>query len=89
MFKVAVNVVLGISKSFASFATFVPFSLLSEITMLYFYQYGILFLLFDNVRTVPTRLSIKLTTIATIPNTVWYRYVQLKCIPGPKVESLS
>ena len=38
--------------------------------MLYFFHNQILLLLFDTLRTVPVRLSTKLTTIAVIPNTL-------------------
>ena len=46
------------------------FATLSETRMSCFFHDGILLLLFDNLVTVPTRLSIRLTTVATIPNTV-------------------
>jgi len=64
------NVGFGISKSFARFTTFVPFSLLNYTTMSYFFHNGILLLLFDKIRTAAPRLSVKLTTDATIPNTI-------------------
>jgi len=48
-------------ESFASFATIVIFSLLSETVMSYFFHNVMLLLLFDNLRTAPPRLSIKLT----------------------------
>jgi len=66
-FETVVNVFVRRSKSFASFATFVTFSLLSERTMLYFFPKGLLLLLFDNLLTAPQRLSVKLTTVAATP----------------------
>jgi len=64
LFKVVINVVLRMSKCFASFATFAPFLLLNEM-MSYFIHNGIL-LLFNNAPTAPPRLSIKRKTITTI-----------------------
>jgi len=58
------------SKSLASFATFVPFSLLSEATVSNFFHNGVLLLWFDNLRTAPPKLSIKLNAVATLANTV-------------------
>ena len=70
-----VNVVLGISKSFVNFATFVPFSLLSETTMLYFFHgkimhNGIPLLFFDNLRTAPQDYWSNWRQSTTIPNTI-------------------
>ena len=57
------NVFVEISKSFALFCHFNIFVILGEKRMSYF--------LFDNLGTVPPRLSsIKLTTVVTIPNAV-------------------
>jgi len=53
VFETVVNVV-AISKSLASFATSVPFSLLNETTMSHFFPYRIL-LFFNNLRTAPRR----------------------------------
>jgi len=63
-YKTVVNVVVGISQSCASFCHFRTFSLLSETTSC-FYN-GILLLFFNNLRSAPARLPIKLTTVATI-----------------------
>jgi len=66
-YKIIVNAVAGVAKSFASFATFVPFLLLSEAMMLYSFHNEILLLLFNILHTAPPKVSIKLTTAATIP----------------------
>jgi len=70
--KILVYIVAGISKFLACFATFEHFSycMLSETRMSYFCHNGMLLPLFDNLGTVPPRLSIKLTTVATTPRTV-------------------
>jgi len=61
--ETGVNVVVEISKSSASFATLVPFSLLAKQRCHTFFHIGALLLLFDTLRSVPTRQLIKLTTI--------------------------
>jgi len=43
------------------------FAILSEATMSYCFHRGMLLLFFDNLGTVLPRLSIKLTTVVTIP----------------------
>jgi len=68
--------VLRISKTFASFTTFVPFSLLNDTTMSYFFHNYILLLLFDILCTAPRRLLIKVTTVA-VQSIILYRP------PGP------
>jgi len=61
--ETGVNVVVEISKSSASFTTFVPFSLLAKQRCHTFFHIGTLLLLFDTLRSVPPRQLIKLTII--------------------------
>jgi len=55
---------------FCKFTTFLPFTLLNETTMSYFFRNGIQLLMFGNLHTAPPRLSIKLSTVAIFRNTV-------------------
>jgi len=48
----------------------ISFKLLNETTMSYFFHNEMLLLSLDNLRTTRPRQSIKLTAVATIPNTV-------------------